>query len=189
MPHTPESLTAEILARARDGEREAFEQLFRCWYGRLASYAASLTRTRDGAEDVVQDLFVALWHKHTSLPELDKLPAYLHRATRNRALNQLRQQRTAGKWLSTQESDPATPAVAESELVGQEVAARVTAALEALGPRSREVFLLNRDQGLTYSAIAGTLGISVKTVETLMSRSLKALRADLADLAGDLPAP
>ncbi len=185
MPTTPDALTAEVLARARAGERAAFEQLFRCWYGRLASHAAGLTRTRDEAEDVVQDLFVALWHKHDSLPELDKLPAYLHRATRNRALNQLRQQRTAGKWLSRQDSEPATPAVAESELVGQEVAARVNAALEALGPRSREVFLLSRDQGLTYAAIAETLGISVKTVETLMSRSLKALREALADLAGD----
>ena len=185
MPHHPESLTAPVLARARGGDRTAFEQLFRCWYGRLATYAAGLTQTGDGAEDVVQDLFVALWRKHESLPELDKLPAYLHRATRNRALNQLRQQRTAGKWLSNQDSNPSTAPVAESELVGGEVAARVNAALADLGPRSREIFLLSRDQGLTYSAIAETLGISVKTVETLMSRSLKALREALADLVED----
>lgn len=185
MAMTPDTLTAVTLARVRAGEREAFEQLFRCWYGRLASYAATLTRSRDGAEDVVQDLFVTLWNKRESLPELEKLPAYLHRATRNRALNQLRSQRTAGKWLATQDADPATPAVAESALIGQEVANRVQAALAALAPRSREVFLLNRDQGLTYVAIAETLGISVKTVETLMSRSLKALRTSLADLRPD----
>ncbi|MDZ4674883.1 MAG: RNA polymerase sigma-70 factor [Gemmatimonadota bacterium] len=182
MALTPDTLTDITLAQIRAGERDAFELLFRCWYGRLASYAASLTRNRDGAEDVVQELFVTLWNKRESLPDLEKLPAYLHRATRNRALNQLRSQRTAGKWLATQDADPATPAVAESELLGQEVAARIKAALAALAPRSREIFLLNRDQGLTYVAIAETLRISAKTVETLMSRSLKALRLSLADL-------
>lgn len=182
MALSSDTLTDATLARIRAGDRDAFEQLFRSWYGKLASYAATLTSSRDGAEDVVQELFVTLWHKREALPELAKLPAYLLRATRNRALNQLRSQRTAGKWLATQEADPATPAVAESALIGQEVAARVQAALAALAPRSREVFLLNRDQGLTYVAIAETLGISVKTVETLMSRSLKALRASLADL-------
>lgn len=185
MAMTPDSLTEATLSRIRAGERDAFEQLFRCWYGRLATYAATLTRSRDGAEDVVQELFVTLWNKRESLPELGKLAAYLHRATRNRALNHLRSQRTASKWLATQDADPVTPAVAESALIGAEVGARVEAALAALAPRSREVFLLNRDQGLTYVAIAETLGISVKTVETLMSRALKALRASLADLRPD----
>ena len=180
-PH-PDSLTADALAHARAGDRQAFELLFRCWYARLASYAARLTSSRDAAEDVVQDLFVTLWNRREALPDLEKLPAYLHRATRNRALNQLRHQHTAGKWLSGQDADPATPAVAENDLLGQEVAARVQAALADLPPRSREVFLLSRDQGLTYTAIGETLGISVKTVETLMGRSLKALRLALADL-------
>jgi RNA polymerase sigma-70 factor (ECF subfamily) len=185
MATLPDSLTDETLARARAGERAAFELLFRAWYARLAGYAASLTGSQDTAEDVVQNLFVALWHKREGLPELEKLPGYLHRATRNRALNQLRQQRTASRWLTAQDPHPSTPAVAESELVGEETARRVQAALAALAPRSREVFLLSRDQGLTYTAIADTLGISIKTVETLMGRSLKALRAALADVRED----
>ncbi len=182
MAPTPDPLTAGILARVRAGDRDAFEQLFRSWYGRLASYAATLTGGRDAAEDVVQELFVALWARRDTLPDLDALAAYLHRATRNRCLNQLRRQRTAGHWLSRQDADPAVPPVAEDDIIGQETAERIQAALAGLAPRTREVFLLSRDQGLTYPAIAETLGISVKTVETLMSRALRALRESLGDL-------
>ena len=55
-------------------------------------------------------------------------------------------------------------------------------AIDDLPARCREIFLLNREQELSYSAIAATLGISIKTVETQMSRALKALRAALEPL-------
>jgi RNA polymerase sigma-70 factor (ECF subfamily) len=177
----PDALSAETVARIRAGDREAFEQLFRSWYPRLASYAHRLVASRDAAEDVVQDLFVALWHRRETLPDLEKLPGYLHRATRNRALNHLRQGRTAARWLASQDPDPGAPPVAEVALLGAELLGRVRTALAALPPRTREIFLLNRDQGLTYPAIAETLGISVKTVETLMSRGLRVLREALQD--------
>ena len=53
------------------------------------------------------------------------------------------------------------------------------AALATLPPRTREVFLLSREHGLTYAGIAETLGISVKTVETLMGRAIRSLREAL----------
>jgi len=181
MAPTTDGFTADELARVRAGDRDAFERLFRSWYARLTSYAANLTAQRDAAEDVVQEVFVAVWARRESLPDFEKLPGYLHRAVRNRSLNHLRQQRTAGRWLAGQEPDPGVPPVAESALVGAEAVQRVRAALAALPPRTREVFLLSRDQGLTYPAIAETLGISVKTVETLMSRALRSLRESLSE--------
>lgn len=175
---------AALLARIRAGDQPAFGELFRVWYPRLADYAASLTGARDAAEDVVQEVFVAVWGRREALPDAGAIPSYLHRAVRNRALNHLRQQRTRGRWLASQEPDPAIPPLAESAVIGAEMADRVRAALAALAPRTREVFLLSRDQGLTYPAIADTLGISVKTVETLMGRALRALREAVADDGG-----
>jgi RNA polymerase sigma-70 factor (ECF subfamily) len=75
--------------------------------------------------------------------------------------------------------DPSVPAEAELALEDRELEQAYRAALEEVSPRGREVFLLSRDQGLTYPEIAELLGISVKTVETLMGRVLKALRARL----------
>lgn len=185
MASAEDTLTPEEAALIRAGDRDAFERLFRTWYGRLADHASRMVGNRDAAEDAVQDVFVAVWDKRETLPEAAKVPAYLYRAVRNRTLNQIRRQKTAGRWLNTQDPDPSVPAAAEVELEASEIGARVQVALGELSPRSREVFLLSRDDGLTYPQIADTLGISVKTVETLMGRALKSLRGQLADIRPD----
>lgn len=173
-------ITPELVALIRAGDREAFERLFRAWYRRLADHAARMLGNQDAAEDAVQDVFVAVWDKRAGLPEAAKIPAYLYRAVRNRSLNQIRQQKTRGRWLETQNPDPSMPAAAETDLQASEIGAKVQEALAELSPRCREVFLLSRDDGLTYPQIADTLGISIKTVETLMGRALKSLRSQLA---------
>jgi len=148
-------------------------------YPRLAGYALSLLADADAAEDAVQDVFVAVWNGRDRLPEGSRLVGYLYRSVRNRALNQIRGRRTAARWLARVEPDPAVPAVAEMALEDQEIERAYRAALKEVPPRGREVFLLSRDQGLSYPQIAELLGISVKTVETLMGRVLKSLRAKL----------
>jgi len=172
-------LTSAFTARLRVGDRAAFEQLFRGLYPRLADYALSLLADADAAEDAVQDVFVAVWNGRDRLPEGSRLVGYLYRSVRNRALNQIRARRTAARWLARVEPDPAVAAVAERALEDQEMERAYRAALEEVSPRGREVFLLSRDQGLSYPQIAELLGISVKTVETLMGRVLKALRVKL----------
>lgn len=183
-PPDPARLTPDTVARARAGDRDAFELVFRHWYGRLADYALRLLDSRDAAEDAVQDVFVAVWEKRGRLPEADALAGYLFRAVRNRALNQLRHRRTAGRLLSLHGPEPVIPPEVETGLEDQELDAAYRAALAELSPRGREVFLLSRDQGLTYPQIAESLGISVKTVETLMGRALGALRGKLRDMLG-----
>ncbi len=172
-------LQPEVLARIRAGDREAFELLFRAWYPRLADYAARLLASRDAAEDAVQEVFVAVWGRRERLPEGTKLPAYLHRAVKNRALNQIRKYKTASRWLEQGDHQVAVTPVGVTDMEHEELNQALQRALDQLSPRGREVFQLSRDQGLTYPQIADTLGISVKTVETLMSRALKSLREQL----------
>lgn len=170
---------AEALARIRAGDRDAFERLFREWYARLADYALRLLGSRDAAEDAVQEVLVAVWQGRSGLPDAGSLAGYLHRAVRNRALNQLRSRQTAGRWLARQDPEPQIAPEAETGIEDRELDAAYRAALAELAPRNREIFVLSREQGLSYREIATTLGISVKTVETLMGRALKSLRERL----------
>ena len=171
--------TGDLLAAIATGDEAAFERLFRAWYPRLADHAWRLLGDRDMAEEATQEVFVALWRGRERLPAAEALPGYLHRAIRNRALNQLR-----GRRGDRVDADglmaAAVPPDGPARLEAADLQRRLLIALESLPPRTREVFLLSREQQLTYAAIADTLEISVKTVETLMGRALRSLREQVA---------
>lgn len=183
MSEPARGLPRELVERVQAGDREAFEEVFRAYYPKLAEYANGLVRNRDGAEDVVQEVFVALWTQRDRLTTPDNLVGYLYRAVRNRSLNQLRHKRMVVDWQTKQgnlERPVAPPADRDTERA--EIAEAVKAAVATLSPRCRQVFELSRDAGLTYPEIAASLGISIKTVETLMGRALKGVRVQLAGL-------
>ncbi len=168
----------DLLAAVATGDQHAFERLFRAWYPRLVRSAVLVAGDSDRAEDAVQEAFVGLWRQRNALPDPPKFAGYMHRAVRNRCLNQLR-----GREMLSLDSASVPPlAVAPTaplELHEETLAGYVDAALAALPTRTREVFNLSRDEGMTYREIAESLEISVKTVETLMGRALATLRTTL----------
>ena len=170
----------DLLGRIRAGDEGAFDAAFREHYAALVRTAEGMLRRRDVAEEIVQDVLLALWQRRATLLVEDSLRAYLFRATRNRALNHLRHaaiERKAEPELAAIES-PDAPA--PSALVHEEIDNALREAVSTLPPRCREVFELSRVHGLRYAEIATTLGISVKTVEAQMGKALRTLRALLA---------
>lgn len=157
-----------------------FDQLFLANYGRLCQFAYGLVRSRQLAEDIVQDLFLSLWCRRAEV-NLDDPLAYLFASVRNRAISHSRRER----WRLTALATHAVEAVAEwtrREPSGQEgdLAAAIAREVAALPERRRLIFTMHREQHLSYLEIARALDISVKTVETQMGRALKTLRTRLA---------
>ena len=180
------------VARVRRGEAAALEEMFATYGARLCAFAYRWSRSRAIAEEIVQDVFLAIWRNRaewTLAP--GALQAYLFRATRNRVTNDLRRARVAERFAERAAHEDFASATArpaatpEEEMRDAELRRSVGAAVAALPERSREVFLLNREQGLTYAEIATLLGITVKTVEYHMARAFVALRSSLADWSRD----
>jgi len=170
----------ELLDGLHRGDHDAFDTIFRAHYGALVGLAESLLRGRGLAEEVVQEVMLELWRRRETLAVQESLRAYLFRATRNRALNQLRHERVRVAAAPRLTVETASAAVAEPNLVQEEIDAALAEAMNTLPPRCREVFELSRVHGLRYAEIATTLGLSVKTVEAQMGKALRILRERLA---------
>jgi RNA polymerase sigma-70 factor (ECF subfamily) len=171
---------SDLLRRLSAGEQPAFDAIFRAHYAHLVAFAQGLLRDRSAAEDAAQEVLLELWRRRLDVTITESLRAYLLRATRNRALNQLRHanvQKRAEPHLVGEDSVTATGA---SELVATELKAAIVEAIAELPPACRAVFELSRGRGLRYAEIASTLDISVKTVESQMGKALKHLRNRLA---------
>src|SRR3712207_1563340 len=170
----------ELLDRLRQGDREAFDALFRAHYPALVGVAESIVRERAVAEEVAQDVMLELWRRRDTVSVDDSPRAYLFRAARNRALNHLRHERVKVRTAPLAAGPTVTQPDAPSRLEEERIDAAVREAVAALPERCREVFELSRGHGLRYAEIAGVLGISVKTVEAQMGKALRVLRERLA---------
>ncbi len=170
---------SELLSRLRDGNEGAFDSIFREQYPGLVVVATRLLGERSLAEEIAQDVLLELWRRRDTLVLTGPVRAYLQQATRNRALNRLRQARTAQRGEAYVRGPGEAPPT-DSRALSTELAVAVVRAVAALSQPQREVFEMNRQRGLTYGEIAALLGISVKSVEARMGRALKQLRDQLA---------
>jgi RNA polymerase sigma-70 factor (ECF subfamily) len=169
----------DLLARIARGDRGAFEQLFREHYAALVRFGEGLLRSRELAEDTVQEVLLNLWRQRETVRVDDSVKAYLYRAVRNRSLNHIRNERVRREAVPELVRESREVEAGDASLLETELETAIRAAVAELPPRCREVFELSRVRGLRYSEIAETLGISIKTVETQMGRALKSLRERL----------
>ena len=172
--------SAELVARLRAGDEDAYDTIFRQWYAPVVRAAEAVVRERAVAEELAQDVMLELWRRRDRLDADLSIQGYLLRAVRNRALNHVRHLRVERDGAPFAASPRSRDADAPSTLAADEITRAFEQALDELPPRCREVFELSRGQGLRYSEIATRLGVSVKAVEAHMGRALRTMRERLA---------
>lgn len=132
------------------------------------------------AEELSQDVFLELWRRRESLAPDSSVAGYLMQAVRNRSLNHLRHLQVQQKSAVYVEALSEPTEYADADTQAGELQDAVRSAIDALPPRTREVFLMSRERNLRYSEIAEQLGVTVKAVEANMSRALRQLREKLS---------
>lgn len=168
-------------ARLPADAEAAFIAMVEAHYARLGAFAARLVGSRAAAEDVVHEVLLRIWRRRESFGFQDPL-AYLYQAVRHEADSWHRRQtrelrRTAGEETAASKADPRVDPSHTVEV--EELALMVERAVASLPARRREIFRMQREQGLSYAEIASLLGISVKTVEVQIGYALRAIRQRL----------
>jgi RNA polymerase sigma-70 factor (ECF subfamily) len=159
------------------GDEKAFQELFRIFYKPLCRYCRKFVNTMDVAEEVVGDVFYAIWKNRARYEIQTSAISYLFTATRNRAYDHLRKlQRDRSVELERAAHITTTEPSCQDTLEANEIQSHLQEAINLLPTSCRKIFQMSRDLGMKYQEIADALGLSIKTVETQMGRALKQIR-------------
>jgi RNA polymerase sigma-70 factor (ECF subfamily) len=171
-PPAPSDLL--LLARIAEGDLEAFHTFYSRYAGRVLAYVRQLSRQQDGAEDVVQEVFVAVWRRAASFrPDRGDPAGWLYTVTRNKLVDLWRRQGETAAALD-EKSEPAVPAEEWGDL-------RLTMhqALARVAPEQRQAIEMAYFGGFTYEETAQRLDLPVGTLKSRIRSGLKSLRAVL----------
>ncbi|MDR1737956.1 MAG: RNA polymerase sigma-70 factor [Candidatus Symbiothrix sp.] len=177
----------ELVAKLTQDDKDAFAELYTRYKGRLLYFAMEFVKSRDFAEDVYQDAFTAIWQTRKFInPDLP-FATFLYTIVRNRIFNLLRniEMESALKEQILANATDHSNNTQES-LTALDLQNTLDKALAQLTPKQREVFELSRKTGLSHKEIALRLNISVLTVKSHITASLKILQDYLRKYYGHL---
>ncbi|MEA2763077.1 MAG: hypothetical protein QOD47_2361 [Gemmatimonadaceae bacterium] len=187
---------AGLVIRIRGGDEGAFEALYLAHHDELWRFAYSYVRSRDVAEELVQDVFLAVWGTRATWEVNTRVRAWLYASVRHLALNHLRHERvvarTIGIGTRSLEAGEQSPGSAQIDsmtmgeppmdqqltLEAEELAKAVGRAIASLPERRRIAMTLRWKHDMSSLEIARVLGTTPEAVRTLLTRA----RTDLATL-------
>ena len=168
-----------LLRRIKNGDPKAFEILFNRYWEMLYRSAFGVLNNSSAAEDIVQEVFTALWKRRNTL-DIQNVSAYLHGAVKNQVAKNIKQMIATREHVKriqqTQETNETEELIYSSDL-----SRKIDQGIAQLPEKCRQVFLLSRNDQLTNQQIAEKLDLSVRTVETHILVALRKLKKYLYD--------
>jgi RNA polymerase sigma factor (sigma-70 family) len=175
----------KLIEAAQAGDKKAFGQLIRLHQKRLFRFIYGLTGSFDHAEDIVQEAFVKAYQAIGTFRVGYDFYPWLSTIARNLAYNHFTREEKQESLDSIKEKgfDPVSDEFGPLErLLESEGEKRFYAALQALPPQFRTVFVLRHFEDMDYSQIASYLKIPPGTVDSRLYRARKMLMEALKDL-------
>ena len=176
-----EQQTRRIPLSDEAGASLLFQDVFKQYYAALCDYADRTVDNADEAEDIVSNIFLQLWKREDSFRNERHLQAYLYKATRNAALNVIKQRAHEGeRQLAFLEATEHFGKTETEELIYQEVLRKIYLEIRNLPEQWGRIVAMSYLDGKKTEEIAAELGLSVQTVKNQKSQALSRLRVNLS---------
>lgn len=167
----------EVLLRIAKGDEEAFAQLFNCFKERVFLYALKWSKDRHKAEEITQEVFIALWENRSKVTSIKEPQAYLTKMASNKVYDLLRSSLARDKILDAIKSrGQNTDFPGDEWLMAKESAHLIEQALLQLSPQKRKIFIMNKTEGKTPVEIAKQLELTPSTVRSHLADSIAFIR-------------
>jgi RNA polymerase sigma-70 factor (ECF subfamily) len=178
-----------LMGRIAEGDEDAFEILVNRHQTSVLNLIYRFIGDRTQAKDLVQEVFIRVWHAAKTYKPEAKFTTWLYRITTNLCLNELKSARRK-KWFSFNRSDEDGEHTFEETLVDSALSAedlllekersrQISNALQSLPDNQRMALVLKRYDDLSYQEIAQIIGCSVPAVESLLVRAKRGLQEKL----------
>lgn len=172
----PEKSDHLLVLKFKEGSKQAFDNLFLKYYNPLFRYAFNLCKNKFLAEDSVQQIFIKIWKNPSLLSEEITVGKLLFSFTHNQVIDEIRKENTRKKYQDSFANIQETSVDDKKDNDKLRSLAIIESAIDRLPEKTKEIFRLAKQEGLSYDEIADYLKISQKTVENQMGNAYKKLR-------------
>lgn len=167
-----------LIGLLRENDHLALETLFTRYYKPLCQFCAVYTREYVIAEEIIANLFMKLWDNREDANVLN-VKSYLFVSAKNLALNYIQKKKDPVDSLEELNTDQVMVYDRDNPfkiLSGRESYDSILTVIDTLPTSQRQVLLMSHIENLGKEEISRILGISIRTVETTLYKSIKKLR-------------
>jgi RNA polymerase sigma-70 factor (family 1) len=176
----------DLFIAMSQGNEQAFTTIFFHYLPYLEPFILKMTRSPEATEEIIQDVFLALWNRREHMSQVLNHHAYLLTLSNNTTFNWLKKRAREFNLLEKIKGLPEDNVSLSDEILEwKESEALIKKAVSQLPPRKKEIFELSRREGLSHEEIAGRLKLSKNTVSNHMTEALKIIRNYIVKHGGD----
>jgi len=172
---TPDYIST-IIDQIKEGDEKAFGKLFKLYASKLTGTACRVLKSKEVAQDIVQDVFCELWRQRSALDSSKNVNALIYRMLYFKMYGLLRHTKVKAQAVETLFRTSVPENSVENHINFEETKGILQRALLHLSEQQRTVYYLVKEEGLSYEQAGKQLNVSPITINTHMVRVIRTLK-------------
>lgn len=172
-----------LLKRLNAGDTSALSDIYNSYWKPLFLSSYGMLKNKEICEDIIQDVFLDIWRKRENIHITISLKAYLYACTRYKVYDHFRKNKNViNVELLENLNNRAYQATPIKDLMHKELTLHIESVVATLPEKSRQIYVLSRDEQLSHKEISEKLNISTKAVEYHITKALKKLKSSMGEV-------
>ncbi len=175
--HAPFNIPeSDIPKKLRAGDHHAYDIVFLQYKTQINLFLQKLTRSKDVADDITQDVFINLWVKREQIDESRNIRNFLYVIARNAAINHFKREQVRKNTYAELSNGYGLDSAPDEMLIANEMGILAEITVDNMPRQRKTVYMLSRNEGLSHKEISQKLGISEESVRSHISLALRKIR-------------